>query len=333
MSTSDKERLVVHRLDQQRRTTKLWHCPTRINCDFGIGQVYSQEVIKQIHLEISTRITILTIFITPGQVICKNLARLTQAKARQYIASNLHLGPLENRSVDNGTALWWEEDGLEVVELMGHDPLFTHFRYEPPNELYVFVQHVNSVPDALSEFVFLGRFYRTTSANIQDQSPVAAMYQSNMATLPYKLLWVGMQIFLAFQVMLAQESAPAVQAQTSVDTTASNVSDDETSNGEPAHAVAEFEFDTDDSTVIDEPPLNGGELFSSDGQLVRKADFALDNSDVDTSDSEDSEDYLESDMDSEDCFLNLLENPTNDFVTDDDRIKAVYRAAHRSLFR
>ena len=202
--------------------------------------------------------------------------------------------------MDNGTALWWEDDGLEVVELMGHDPLFTHFRYKPPNELYVFVQHVYWVPDALSEFVFRGRFYRTTLANIQAQPPVAAMHGLNMATLPYKLLRIGMQILLAIEAQTrpAQESAPSVQAQPSVDTTASNVSDDGASNDEPADATAEaeFEFDTDNSTVIDEPPLNGDELFSSDGQLVRKTDFALDNSDVDVFVSEDSEDRFESDM-------------------------------------
>ena len=202
--------------------------------------------------------------------------------------------------MDNGTALWWEDDGLEVVELMGHDPLFTHFRYKPPNELYVFVQHVYWVPDALSEFVFRGRFYWTTLANIQAQPPVAAMYLSNMATLPFKLLRIGMQTLLAIeaQAMPAQESAPTVQAQLSVDTTASNVSDDGLSNGEPANAIAEaeFEFDTDKSTVIDKPPLNGGELFSSDGQLVRKMDFALDNSDVDIFVSEDFEDRFETDM-------------------------------------
>jgi hypothetical protein len=28
-------------------------------------------------------------------------------------------------------------------------------------------------------------------------------------------------------------------------------------------AEAEFEFDTDNSTVIDKPPLNGGELFQA----------------------------------------------------------------------
>ena len=204
--------------------------------------------------------------------------------------------------MDNGTALWWEDDGLEVVELMGHDPLFTHFRYKPPNELYVFVQHVYWVPDALSEFVFRGRFYRTTLANVQAHPPVAAMYRSNMATLPYKLLRIGMQILLTIeaQAMQAQESAPAVQAQPSVDTTASNVFDDGASNGEPANAIAEteFEFDTDDSTVIDKSPPNGGELFSSDGQLVCKTDFDSDNSDVDISisASEDSEDRFETDM-------------------------------------
>lgn len=167
-----------------------------------------------------------------------------------------------------------------------------------------------------------------------------------------------MQILLTIeaQAMQAQESAPAVQAQPSVDTTASNVFDDGASNGELANAIAEteFEFDTDDSTVIDKSPPNGGELFSSDGQLVCKTDFDLDNSDVDISisASDDSEDRFETDMgeqtnnekllpqiwttqlaDSEDCFLNLLENPTNDIVTDDDRIEAVYRAVHRSLFR
>ena len=203
--------------------------------------------------------------------------------------------------MDSGTALWWEDDGLEVVELMGHDPLFTHFRYKPPNELYVFVQHVYWVPDALSEFVFRGRFYRTILANVQAQPPVAAMYRSNMATLPYKLLRIGMQILLAIeaQAMPAQESAPAVQAQPSIDTTASNVSDDGASNG-PADAIAEaeFEFDTDNSIVIDKSPPNGGELFSSDGQLVCKTDFDLDNSDVDISisASEDSEDRFETDM-------------------------------------
>ena len=204
--------------------------------------------------------------------------------------------------MDSGTALWWEDDGLEVVELMGHDPLFTHFRYKPPNELYVFVQHVYWVPDALSEFVFRGRFYRTTLANVQAHPLVAAMYRSNMATLPYKLLRIGMQILLTIeaQAMQAQESAPAVQAQPSVDTTASNVFDDGASNGELANAIAEteFEFDTDDSTVIDKSPPNGGELFSSDGQLVCKTDFDLDNSDVDISisASDDSEDRFETDM-------------------------------------
>lgn len=281
------------------------------------------------HLEISTRITILTIFITPGQVRCRKLERLTQAKSGRYIASNLHIGPLENRSMDNGTALWWEEDdGLEVVELMGHDPLFTHFRYKPPNELYVFVQYGHWVPGALSEFVFRGRFYRTTLVNNEAQPPVAAMDQSYMATLPYKLLRSGRRIFLD------------VQAQTSVeDTAANNVSDDDgASNGEPADAIAEaeFEFDTGNSTVIEEPPLNGGALFQATDKLVLETDLALDTLDVDISDSEDSEDStyrFESDMGSEDCFLNLLENPSNDFVTDDDRIEAVFWAAHHSLFR
>lgn len=202
--------------------------------------------------------------------------------------------------MDNGTALSWEDNGLEVVELMGHDPLFTHFRYKPPNELYVFVQHVYWVPGALSEFVFRGRFYRTTLANIQAH----AMYRLYMVTLSCQSLRIGIRILLAIQaqVMQAQESAPAVQAQTSVDTTADNVSDDGASNGEPADAIAEaeFEFDTDNSTVIDEPPLNGGELFQATDKLVLETVFALDNSDVDISDSEDSEDSptypFESDM-------------------------------------
>jgi hypothetical protein len=217
--------------------------------DFRIGQSYYQDFIEQMHLEAPAQTTILIIFITPGKVKCGSSRRLKQATAQRYITSKLHVGSEVDNNPRNGTVLWWKENGLEVVELMSHDPLLRKFRssrIKLPDELYVFVQRDYWIRGVPSEFIFRGRFHSTTMADIQAHPLVAAMYQPFMSIMTYQEFKDAVQTLHAEAAPMSGQESASVQASVHA---LNDALHDGATNG-PAYAIVEVDIETDDDTTV-----------------------------------------------------------------------------------
>ena len=212
--------------------------------------------------------TILIIFVTPGHVKCGSSKRLKKATAQRYITSTLRVGSELDSNPRNGTVLWRKENGLEIVELMSHDPLLRKFRSSGkklPDELYVFVQRDYWIPGVPSEFVFRGRFHSTTMADIRAHPLIAALYQPLMSIMSYQEFKDAVQTIHAAlseaAPMSGQESASAQASVLAIN----DAPHEGATNGKLADAIVEVDTETDDETTVVED-INWGKLFYNNSE-------------------------------------------------------------------